>query len=412
MTEAVQPPLRESRWQEHSLVAGVSLAHLVSHFYFMVLPPLFFYIRQDYNVSYTQLGLALSVFNLVSTIFQTPVGFLVDRAGARANLIGGLLLGALSLVIAGLVDSYWVLIAMFGVLGLANTVYHPADYAMLSRHVKSERIAQAFSVHTFAGLLGGAIAPATLLFITAQVGWRGAIIASGLFGVIAAVVLMLQRDPPVVAAARPKPGDTVHSSGWRLLMSRPILLNLLFFAMIGLIGGGLHNYMVVALHDLHNMPVALANTALSTWLFTSAAGVLLGGLILTRTKSYVAITNITLAIMGAMALALAYIDFAIIPLLVLMTFSGLAAGVMSPPRDMILREVTPPGAFGAVFGFVTNGFTITGIVAPVFYGFLMDSGNPRLVFIMVAVSCVLCALAATAAGRSGRPRIPPEPSPR
>ena len=79
---------------ENRLVAGVCLAHLVSHYYMMLLAPLFVFIRADYGVSYTELGLALTAFNVVSAVLQTPVGFLVDRIGARINLIGGLLLGA------------------------------------------------------------------------------------------------------------------------------------------------------------------------------------------------------------------------------------------------------------------------------------------------------------------------------
>ena len=52
---------------------------------------------------------------------------------------------------------------MFALAGVGNTVYHPADYALLSHHVPSDRIGQAFSVHTFAGMLGSAVAPASLL---------------------------------------------------------------------------------------------------------------------------------------------------------------------------------------------------------------------------------------------------------
>src|SRR5690606_22621510 len=126
--------------------------------------------------SYTELGLALTAFNVVSSVLQTPAGFLVDRVSAKLVLIVGLLLGAAAFATAGLVDSFWVLIAMFALAGLGNTVYHPADYALLSHHVSPERIGQAFSVHTFAGILGSAVAPATLLYMTTLWGWRGAFV--------------------------------------------------------------------------------------------------------------------------------------------------------------------------------------------------------------------------------------------
>ena len=93
MTQATEI-LTPARASESKLVAGVCLAHLVSHYYMMLLAPLFLFIRADYGVSYTELGLALTAFNVVSTVMQTPVGFFVDRTGARINLIGGLLLGS------------------------------------------------------------------------------------------------------------------------------------------------------------------------------------------------------------------------------------------------------------------------------------------------------------------------------
>ena len=141
VTEILAPP----RASETRLIAGVCLAHLVSHYYMVLLAPLFIFIRADYGVSYTELGLALTVFNMVSAVLQTPVGFLVDRTGARVNLIGGLLLGSGAVAVAGLVDSFWVFIAMYAVLGLANTVYHPADYTLLSEHVAPARITQVLS---------------------------------------------------------------------------------------------------------------------------------------------------------------------------------------------------------------------------------------------------------------------------
>ena len=92
----------------------MSAAHFVSHFYMLVLPPLFAFVRADYGVSYTEIGLALTVFNAVSAVAQTPAGFLIDRINARLALIAGPALGAAGFAIAALVNSYWVLIAVFG----------------------------------------------------------------------------------------------------------------------------------------------------------------------------------------------------------------------------------------------------------------------------------------------------------
>src|ERR1700744_4735056 len=125
-----QLTLTAPRGAEIRIVASVSAAHFVSHFFFLVLPPLFVFVRADYGLNYTELALAITVFNVVSAIFQTPIGMLADRVGPYGILIAGLVLGSLAFAAAALVHSYWFLLAMFALAGLANTVYHPADYSL------------------------------------------------------------------------------------------------------------------------------------------------------------------------------------------------------------------------------------------------------------------------------------------
>src|SRR5262245_19372841 len=200
MTQVAELPLPSApRAAETRFVTSVCFAHFVSHYYMLLLAPLFIVIKDDFGVSYTELGLALTMFNVVSTIGQTPVGFLVDRWNARYMLIAGLLVGSAAFAIAGLVNSYWVFIAMFGLAGLGNTVYHPADYALLGRHVPVERTGRVFSYHTCSGMVGNAAAPATLVYLYAFMGWRGAFLCASVLGVIAAVIMFLTREPAEVA---------------------------------------------------------------------------------------------------------------------------------------------------------------------------------------------------------------------
>ena len=97
MTASTELSFATRRADDVRLVAGVSAAHFVSHFYMLVLPPLFAFVRADYAVSYTEIGLALTMFNAVSAVAQTPAGFLIDRINARLALVAGLLLGAAGL---------------------------------------------------------------------------------------------------------------------------------------------------------------------------------------------------------------------------------------------------------------------------------------------------------------------------
>jgi MFS transporter, FSR family, fosmidomycin resistance protein len=397
-----------ARAGETRLVVGVCAAHFVSHFYILILAPLFLFIREDYGVSYTELGLALTAFNLVSAMLQTPAGFLVDRIGARFVLIAGLVLGGSAFIVAGLVHAFWMFVAMFAVAGLGNTVYHPANYALLSHHVSAERIGRVYSFHTFAGMLGNAVAPASLLLLHAYVGWRGAFIAAGVFGLAVALVLALQGDgarasTPPVAKAPQSETPAAAPEGWRLLLSPPILVNLVFFMLVSMMAGGVYNFTVAALGAAYGTAPAVANTALSTMLLMSAAGVLAGGVLVGRTARHGLVAGAGLLTIASAAYVIGLADPGVIALFAILSISGFSQGMIMPSRDMIVREVTPPGAFGKVFGFVTNGFNIAGMVSPVIYGQFMDHGYPRAIFFF-AGTCALLSIATVAFGRSRQRR--------
>lgn len=378
--------LGASRAPHLRVVGVISAAHFVSHYYILLLAPLLPFVRAEYGVSYTEIGLALAAFNIVSAALQTPAGFLVDWLGARVLLIVGLAVGASAFAIAGLVDSFWVMVAMFALAGVGNTVYHPADYALLSQHVPPDRIGPAFSVHTFAGMLGSAVAPASLLMMQSLWGWRGAFIGAGILGFAVAAILLAVHDNTAAPAPAAPPRATADNAavGWRLLLSAPILLNLVFFMLLAIISGGIYNYSVVALGVMYGTPVATANIALSGNLLLTAIGVLIGGLLVARTTRHAVVATLGLAALGLIMALIANIDLGALLLIVAMSVAGFFSGVIMPSRDMIVRAITPPGSFGKVFGFVTTGFNIGGIVSPLIFGAIMDHGSPRLVFLLVA----------------------------
>jgi MFS family permease len=377
--------LETSRPHYVRVVGVVSAAHFVSHYYILLLAPLLPFVRAEYGVSYTEIGLAFAAFNIVSAVLQTPAGFLVDRFGARALLVAGLIIGAAAFITVGLVDSFWILVAMFALAGVGNTVYHPADYSLLSQHVPSDRIGQAFSVHTFAGMLGSAVAPASLLIMQSQWGWRGAFIGAGALGIAVAAILLAMRDSSTVRASSASTRKADNTTvGWRLLLSAPIVLNLVFFVLLAIISGGLYNYSVVALGALYGTPVPTANVALSGNLLLSAIGVLIGGLLVARTTRHGMVATVGLGAMALFTAMIAEIDLGAVALISAMSLIGFFSGIIMPSRDMIVREVTPPGSFGKVFGFVTTGFNIGGIISPLIFGAIMDHGSPRFVFLAVA----------------------------
>lgn len=382
------------------VVTAVSAAHFVSHYYIIVLAPLLPFVRADYGVSYTEIGLAFAAFNIVSAVLQTPAGFLVDWLGARTLLLAGLLVGAAAFAVVGLTHSFWLLIAMFALAGVGNTVYHPADYALLSHHVPSDRIGQAFSIHTFAGMLGSAVAPPSLLVLQGLWGWRGAFLGASALGLAAAALMLAIRNPGAPGRmTREAVGK--DKAGWQLLASAPILLNLVFFVLLAMISGGIYNYSVVALGALHATPVTTANAALTAYLTLSALGVLAGGALVGRTSRHATVAAIGLAVMALLSALVAEVNLDGALLIATMAVNGFFSGVIMPSRDMIVRAVTPPGSFGKVFGFVTTGFNIGGIIAPLVFGAIMDRGSPRLVFLGVAAFTFLAI--ATVLSRPRRP---------
>jgi MFS family permease len=382
--------------REAKVIALVSIAHFTSHVHGMLLPPIFGLVKEGFGVSYTEVALAITAFNVCSALLQTPTGFLVDRIGPRVMLTGGLAFSAVAIAGAALAPSYWFFVLAYALLGVANTVYHPADYAILSAAVDTKRIGKAFSIHTFAGYVGFGVTPAMVLACAALWDWHGAFLFAA--GLSFAVSLLLIVAGSVLPRAAPKPRPTAQSRatsdakvGLDLLLSGPILRNLLFFFCLAMANGGVQTFSVVALGKINGTPASVANIGLSGFLLFSAAGVLLGGIIADRTAHHERVAAIGFAFTSTMALLLAWVNMPAAVLIFVMSFGGLLNGIIQPSRDMMVRAVTPVGSFGKVFGFVTTGLNLGGMVAPLLYGFLMDRGEPRAIF-MIVVGFIFLAL--------------------
>ena len=375
----------------------ISTAHWVSHFHLLVLPMLFPFLKAQLGVGYIELGFALTVFAVVSGLTQAPMGYLADHIGARKILLIGLTIGGLALIMLGINLSYPWLIASAVVLGLANSVYHPADYAILAAHMDEARMGRAFSIHTFAGFLGGAVAPAIVAALVTISGGHGALIVSGAVGPLVALLLITAGVPDASAADRR--GDGVHPPKQNIITPALIVLTV-FFMLLSLSNAGISNFGVVALMNGYGASFSSANIALTAYLGFSAVGVLAGGFLADHTQRHGQVAAACFAANAAIVFAIAAVKLPSFVLTTAMGMAGFLGGVIAPSRDMLVRNSAPAGAAGRAFGIVSTGFNLGGIVSPLLFGWIMDQNAPQWVFGASVVFMILTVLLALVTERA------------
>lgn len=381
--------------RDAKVVALVCVPHMMSHAYFLVLPTLFPLLKTALDLSYTDLGLALTAFGLAAGLGQLPVGFLVDRIGGRPLLILGMAVQGTAIGLIGLADAYWQILVLMGVAGLAHTVYHPADYAILTATVDPRRMGRAYGVHAFTGNLGFAIAPVFMVTVSALWDWRAAFAAIGAIGVLVAAVLFFCRDLLRQDRRRGAPGERSApvgaKAGLRFLMSAPILVCFAFFVLQMAGSGGLRSFTVAALDQLFSTPLAVVNTALFGLLVGSAIGTLAGAGYADRVGPRIGTAVLTLGPAALLIVLVGAVPMPLVLLTAVLAAVGFALGFLMPSRDLLLRSVTPDGAMGRAMGFASSGANLAGGLVPVLFGWMLDNFDPRWIF-WIAAAFVAMAL--------------------
>ncbi|HZS83784.1 MAG TPA: MFS transporter [Stellaceae bacterium] len=364
--------------------ALIGIGHFLSHFYILCLPPMFLAWQTSFGVSFAELGLAAALMSGATAVLQTPVGFLVDRYGARPFLIGGTLLMSLSMAAMGIASAYWQVLALALLSGIGNSVIHPSDYAILSGSVNRERIGRSFALHTFSGNLGSAASPPVTALLMTLLGWRPALIVVGVVGIPAVLAILWQsrilHDQPGRRAA--KAGPTLSAAG--LLLTPAMLLFFGFFLLSAMATAGIQAWLITVLHQVHGMELAAASSALTGYMVGSTAGVLLGGWVADRTERHLSFTVVMTIIAAAVILVVAVVPMAQLPTVGVLFAAGIMVGASRTPRDVMVKNAAPPGEVGKVFGFVSAGLPLGQALTPVPFGFLIDSGRPDLVLALVA----------------------------
>ena len=376
-----------------TLVIGlVGLAHLLSHFYQIALAPLFPLLRAEFGVSYTALGLIISLFYGVSGMCQAFVGILVDRYGGDRLMLFGILTMSTSVMLMGFAPAYWVLLPLAVLSALGNSVFHPADLSILSAKVSPERLGRAFGIHGFGGTCGYFLSPIVVYYgVASFAGWRAGLIAAGLIGWGAALLILRYRDVLRMPTGQAAGAEALPSLAFygRLVRNLPLMAAFAYFALIAGALAGVQNFSVTALVEMYGAPLALATAGLTGYLGGNAAGILLGGELADRFPRHALIATSGLVAGAAAMSTIALVPLPMLAVIPLLTAGGFFLGMTGPSRDILVRAATPPGATGKVFGFVYSGLDLGGALGPLLFGWLMDGGNFRGVFIAIAAMYLL-----------------------
>jgi len=379
-----------SRYAKDNLLIGTG--HFLSHFYQLCLPTLFVVLQRQFNITFAELGLAVVLMTGTSAVLQTPIGFLVDRYGARPFLIGGALIMSLAISAMAFATAFWQILALALISGIGNAVFHPCDYAILAGSIPAERMGRSFALHSFTGNVGFALAPPIVAALSSVMDWRGVLLVVGGLGLPVVAAVILQSS---ILHDQTRKKEAVSSMPVRELLLHPTLLLFFLFYFLGaMASGGVLAWLITVLHQVKGLDLAAASAALTAYMIGSSGGVLLGGWVADKSDRYLAIFVAGLTTFSAITiLAVDLVPMTGSVAIGLMLASGVGLGASRTPRDVMLKDAAPPGQIGKVFGFVSTGLPLGSAVTPVPFGFLIDHGHAELVLVLAAgflLASILC----------------------
>lgn len=371
--------------QDAGVIGLVGLAHMISHFSQLLLAPLFPWLKDEFSVSYAELGFLMTIFFVVSCAVQALSGFVVDRFGPRPILFAGLSLLGIAAFGYSVSTSYWMLAGFAVLAGIGNGVFHPVDYTLLNRKVSAPRLGHAYSVHGITGSLGWALAPALVVTLTFAYSWRVALAAAGALAFAVLAVLVLHRDKLVLQAVPVVKGAPAADSSLGFLKIPAVWMCFAFFFWYAIVLSVVQAFAPEAARQLHNVPLTLVAMCLTIYMVCSAGGMVLGGFLASDPARCERIVGAGFGLAAGVALLLALGSFPAWMVPVLFGAMGFASGIAGPSRDLLVKRSTPANASGRVYGVVYAGLDIGQAVSPLVFGLMMDHGQYRGVLLGLAL---------------------------
>jgi len=404
-------PAARPRAADARIVAVVGIAHACSHFFQLIVVPVFPWLKAEFELSWSELGLLMTVFYVVSGFGQMAAGFVVDRIGAVPVMLASLVAFAVSAFAIALAPGYTALALGLALAGLGNAPFHPVDYSILNARIATPRLAHAYSVHGITGSLGWALAPVFLIGITQLANWRVAIAAAGVMALSIALLVWRERTHlagrPVgafgVVHAAPRAAGAAAVSSFDFLRLPAVWLSFLFFFTLAISFGGIQTFGPESAGTLHGVDAGWVALCLTVYMLASAAGIVVGGFVAADPARAEPVIAVGYGVAATVALALAALSLPAWSVPIAFAAMGAASGLASPARDLLVRRASPPGATGRVYGTVYSGLDAGMAIAPAVFGWMMDHGQPAGVWLGIALFQALLILTAVNVGRIARP---------
>lgn len=387
--------------QDAAVIGLVGLAHATSHFSHLLLAPLFPVFIRDFGLSYSDVGLLMTLFFVISGAGQALSGFLVDRVGARPVLFAAIGCFLVASLAASQATSYAGLVLVAMLAGLGNAPFHPADFTILNQRVSAPRLGHAFSAHGLTGSLGWALAPAFLIGITALADWRTAYLGAALLYVVVLAVLFWQRDK-LLTEVVVRPGGAPR--GDMAFLRLPVVWwCFAFFLLSTMTLAVVQTFAPSILNVVHGVSVEMATLTISAYMLCSALGMLVGGFVAAYSQNHRWSSDRVVAIAmtaGALLLLLCATGWlGAVGTMVALAATGFAVGVGGPSRDMMIKKATPKGATGRVYGTVYSGLDVGFALSPLIFGLTMDRGWYGLTLAGAALVLMVSVFAAVGVGQ-------------
>ena len=342
------------------LIGLIGLAHSISHFFHLILVPLFPWIKEEFGLSYSELGLLMTVFYACSSVVQAISGIWVDRHGARPILFIGMLLLIIGASILGMANSYTLLLLGIGVAGMGNGVFHPVDYTLMNQLVLPKNLPHAYSMHGITGYAGWAMAPLFLLSLTALFdSWRMAIFGAAVLAFLVLCVLIYRRETINDMKSRQDLEVAPHSLTVLSVLKLPsIWMSWLFFFFTAFSFAGIQSFSSTALVDIYQIPISVTATSYTLFMVSSALGLVAGGFVAAKIAQPDRVITTSFLVSGVMAIIAGIGVFPGWCVPIIFALMGFGSGMAGPARDLMVRAATPPGASGRVFGMVYSGIDL------------------------------------------------------